>query len=146
MDWQGNVRLVLQVAHTLPSARWMSHRKLIGFRHPMTPEPRSTSCRPFKFAFWTMEESQKPSRICLLAHLADGSVRSALQWLGIFYQLDLFLFFEVHGSLDITAGDKYCGTLFETLSVLFPGILHCLDFKSRNSKRYRTGPICSKAI
>lgn len=40
------------------------------------------------------------------------SVRSAP--LGIFYHVDLFLL--RYGALDITAGDKYCGTLLKNLS------------------------------
>lgn len=69
------------------------------------------------------------------------SVRSAP--LEIFYQVDLFLL--RYEPLDITAGDKYCGTLLKE-PVRFPCILRCMDFESRNTKLYGSGSICSKAI
>ena len=83
-----------------------------------------------------------------ILHLSFGtsgewqSVRSVS--LEIFYQVDLFLL--RYGALDITAGDKYCGTLQKKKPVRFPCILRCMDFESRNTKLYASGSIFSKAI
>lgn len=94
MDWQGYVRSVLQGAHILPSARRRSRRKLIGFSHPMTPKPRSTSCWRFKLTSWTMEESQKnlESFFWHVWRMAKCALRSARNFLS-----SRFIFITLRG-------------------------------------------------
>lgn len=94
MDWQGYVRSVLQWAHILSSARRRSRRKLIGFSHPMTPKPRSTSCWRFKLTSRTMEESQKnlESFFWHVWRMAKCALRSARNFLS-----SRFIFITLRG-------------------------------------------------